>query len=169
MPPASLEIARLMNKESFRPKYTIIFAAFAAEEIGLFGSFDFALKEANKNEKVIMMINNDMIANCTDTPSTPWSINIITYPNSESLGQDASEACARYTSLASFTDNSLSSRSDSYPFYLNGFKPLFFIQKSLGDRYHTINDLTSACNFDFCREVVKISYSLLLDKNYQNL
>jgi len=161
---AALEIARLMKKKSFVPKYTIKFVAFAAEEIGLLGSYDYAQKTDARNEKIIMMLNNDMIA--SPALSEPLTVNIIHYSNSTGLRVQAEKVCSEYTSLSYYSDNSLSNRSDSQPFYLNGFKPLFFIQKSLGSNYHTPNDVASNCNFNYCREIVKISYALLLEKNY---
>jgi Zn-dependent M28 family amino/carboxypeptidase len=163
---AELEIARLMKKKSFIPKFTIKFVAFAAEETGLYGSYDYAQKAAARNEKIIMMLNNDMIASPPPIQTEPWAVNIIHYSNSTGLLAQAERLCSEYTSLLSFTDNTLSNRSDSQPFYLNGFKPLFFIQKSLGSNYHTPNDIASNCDFDYCREIVKISYALLLEKNY---
>lgn len=163
---AALEIARLMKKKAFVPRYTIKFIAFAAEEIGLYGSYDYSHKAVVNNEKIIMMINNDMIASPPPIQTEPWIINIIHYSNSSALRSQADRLCSEYTSLLSITDNTLGNRSDSQPFFLNGFKPLFFIQKSLGSNYHTPNDVASNCDFDYCREIVKISYALLLEKNY---
>jgi Zn-dependent M28 family amino/carboxypeptidase len=164
---AGLEIARLMKKKSFIPKYTIRFVSFAAEEIGLYGSYDYAQKAASRNEKIIMMLNNDMIASPPPVQTGPWTVNIINYVNSTGLRSKAEKICSEYTSLAYYSDNTNSNTSDSHPFYLNGFKPLFFIQKSLGSNYHTPNDVVSGCNFNYCVEIVKISYALLLEKNYR--
>ncbi len=155
-----------MHKISFDPKYTIKFVAFAAEEIGFHGSQDFAAKAAAGNDGIVMMLNNDMIAGIPVPPSPPWYVNIINYENSASLANDAKRRCFINTTLEYFTDNSLGIYSDSYPFYLNGYKAVFFVQKSLGDFYHTVNDLPSNCNFTYCREVAKISCAMLLEKNY---
>ena len=164
---AVFEIARQLHERSFTPLYTIRFVAFAGEEVGLHGSYDYVKKASENNEKIIMMLNNDMIANITASSTQSWKINIIDYSNSAGLRKEADRICTTYTSLLSYNDNTFSGSSDSYPFYLYGYKALFFIQPSLGDTYHTINDLSSACNFDYCREIVKISYALLLEKNYK--
>jgi len=163
---AMLEIARLIHSTSFRPLYTIRFVAFAGEEFGFYGSLDYCDKAMKKNENIIMMLNNDMIAGQPDPVFTAWPVYFVYYKNAIGLLEEAERNCISYTSLASYNDTTLAARSDSYPFYRYGYEPIFFTQGSSDTNYHTANDLTSACNFEFCREVTKISYALLLEKNY---
>ncbi|MCU0377730.1 MAG: M28 family metallopeptidase [Bacteroidales bacterium] len=163
---AALEIARLMKKFRFKPKYTIRFVAFGAEELGLHGSRDYAAKAAANGDNMVMMLNHDMIAYLTNPGLTPWYVNIIHYDNSVGLKNDAVRLCAVNTSLVSYTDNTNYKRSDSYPFFMYGYKPLFFHQSEPGSTYHTASDLTSGCNFEYCREIVKVSCSMLVEKNY---
>lgn len=56
---ALIEVARLLAASNYRPKSTIVFAAFDAEEIGLYGSKEFARYFTAANTKV--MLNMDMI------------------------------------------------------------------------------------------------------------
>ena len=163
---ATLEIARIIKKESFIPASTIHFVTFAAEELGLYGSYDYAQKANARQDNIIMMLNNDMIAFPASTSHINWCVNIIDYNNSGYLRSEAEELCGKHTFLWSINDNSLSGRSDSYPFYLNGFKPLFFIEKELGITYHTVDDLVTSLDFIYCREIAKISCAMLIDKNY---
>lgn len=163
---AALEIARLMKKFRFKPKYTIRFVAFAAEELGLHGSRDYVAKAAAGGDNMMMMINHDMIAYQPSQVAKPWYVNIIHYDNSYGLKNDAARLCAANSDLISYSDNTFYNRSDSYPFYMNGVRSLFFHQSELESTYHTVNDLTSGCNFDYCREIVKISCSLVAEKNY---
>lgn len=165
---ATLEIARVMHKYKFRPKYAIHFVTFAAEEVGLHGSRDYAAKASARGDNMIMMINHDMIAYQPSQASKPWYVNIIHYDNSYGLMSDAARLCASNTSLMSYSDNTFYNRSDSYPFFMNGFRPLFFHQAVTESTYHTVNDLTSGCNFEYCREIVKISCSLVAERNYQS-
>jgi hypothetical protein len=164
---AALEIARLVKKSGFNPRYTIKFVAFGAEEAGLHGSRDFAGKASVNGDKIMMMINHDMIAYLAPATVRPWYVNIIYYDNSAGLREDAERLCASNTNLISFSDNTSYNRSDSYSFFMFGYKSLFLQQSGPDDTYHTISDLASACNFDYCREIVKISCSLLLERNYQ--
>lgn len=165
---AALEIARLIKKFRFKPRYTIHFVAFAAEELGLYGSSDYAGKAAARGDNMMMMINHDMIAYQPPQAAKPWYVNIIHYDNSSGLMQDAARLCAANSDLISYSDNTFYNRSDSYPFFMNGFRPLFFHQSEIESTYHTVNDLASGCNFEYCREIVKISCSLLAEKNYQS-
>ena len=163
---AVMEIARIIRKERFRPKHTIRFVAFAAEELGLHGSLYQAGKSAAQGDKITMMINYDMISYLEDPSVTPWLVNIIHYDNSEELRNEAADLCAVNSTLMSYSDNTSYNRSDSYAYFLNGFKALFFHQSDIESTYHTTGDRTSVCNFDYCREIVKASFALVVDKNY---
>jgi leucyl aminopeptidase len=162
---AAMEIARVMNKYSFRPKNTIMFIAFGSEEIGLWGSKDFAASPDGFSQKIRFVLNNDMIAYEPETNSETWRVNIIDYDNSHNLRRDAEEMCAKFTVLDYVNDNTHYKQSDSYPFYMNGYKALFFISDNADPNLHTLNDLTENCTFEYCREIVKISCALLADKN----
>jgi opacity protein-like surface antigen len=56
---ALIEIARTFSEMNIRPQHTIIFAAFDAEELGLYGSADLAARFPKGSVKV--MINMDMV------------------------------------------------------------------------------------------------------------
>lgn len=56
---ALIELARLFSQMNYKPNHTIIFAAFDAEEIGLYGSADLA--ERFPKGSVKAMINMDMV------------------------------------------------------------------------------------------------------------
>jgi hypothetical protein len=161
---AMLEIARLIHKTSFKPKYTIRFIAFAAEEAGLYGSYVYAMKAEQRGDKIMMMLNNDMISVLVSPQTKPWYVNIIDY-NHPTLLADAEAAGSSFTSLSSSNDYTHWMQSDSYPFYIYGFKALFFIEPTIDGNYHTANDLVTACSYEYCREVTKINYALLLEKN----
>ncbi len=163
---ATLEIARVMKQRSFIPSSTIQFVAFGAEEFGLFGSFDFSQKANSGGENISLMLNNDMIGIPSSSDPGMWFVNIIDYDNSHYLRSEAQRLCDRYSSVGYVNDNSASKRSDSYPFYLSGFPSLFFIQNTTGSTYHTENDLVNTINFQYYREIVKISCALLVDRNY---
>jgi hypothetical protein len=163
---ALLEMARIIRKNHFQPKYDIRFTAFAAEELGLFGSRYQAGKAAAAGDKILMMINYDMIAYLANPSASPWHVNIIHYDNSAGLRDEAAEYCATNSELVPYTDNTNYNRSDSYSYYQNGYKALFYHQNEFESTYHTLGDVTSVCNFQYCREIVMASCALLVDKNY---
>jgi len=162
---ATLEIARVMKKNSYLPDGTIRFVAFACEELGLFGSYDYADKAVNGSEKIKIVLNNDMIAYQPSTATSTWFVNIIDYDNSHSFRTKAETLCTKYTLLKYKNDNKYSRNSDSYPFFARGFKPLFFTSDLFDPNYHSLYDLADNCNFEYCREIVKLNCALLVSFN----
>lgn len=162
---AALEIARVMKKNDFVPANTIQFVAFGAEEFGLYGGIAWAENARSTLKRVMLMLNNDMIAYEPDTDMTSWYVNIMDYDNSHFLRSEANMLCRTYTSLIPYNDNKYRNASDSYPFFLNGFRALFFFSKTMDPNYHTVNDLASNCNFEYCSEIVKLNCAILAYKN----
>lgn len=160
-----LEIARLIHKQAFVPKNSIQFVAFAAEELGLYGSLDFSAKAASSQTNIEMMLNFDMVAHWPGNNPSQWTVNIIDYENSMQLRLRAEKLCSFYTSLKTINNNTNYNRSDSYSFYRYGYQALFFMSSASDNTYHTIDDIASNCNFDYCREVAKASYALVIDNN----
>jgi hypothetical protein len=162
---AALEIARVMKKNNFSPKNTIEFVAFGSEEIGLYGSYAYAADSRQKLKKIMFMLNNDMIAYQTSSNVTDWRVNINDYDNSHTLKTEAGQLCTKYTSLGFINNNTYNKQTDSYPFFLNGYKALYFASVVIDPNYHTLYDVVGNCNFDYCREIVKLCCALLVDKN----
>jgi len=162
---AALEIARVMKNSCFQPENTIMFIAFGSEEIGLWGSKDFAANPNGFSLKIKFILNNDMIAYEPEPDPATWYVNIIDYDNSHTLRTEAEMMCTKYTGLNYKNDNTHNKQSDSYPFFACGYKALFFYSDKIDPNYHTLNDLAENCNFDYCREITRISCALLADKN----
>lgn len=163
---AVIEIARIIRGSRIRPKHNVTFVAFAAEEPGLHGSRHQAEKSSASGDKIIMMINHDMISYVAKPSLKPWRLNIIYYKDSEDLRDETALLCDNHSTLLSYSDTTSNQRSDSYPYNLNGFKALFFHQSDVESTYHTSDDKVSMCNFEYAREVVKVSCALLVEKSY---
>jgi leucyl aminopeptidase len=159
---AMAEIARVMKNKNYSPLTSIQFVAFGAEEIGLLGSRDYAGKIGSSGGAIKMMINNDMIANVISSNVNTWEINIVSYKNSLELLNKAKSLRSRYTSLISTYDSTNYNKSDSYSFFLNNYKAIYFASNNKYSYYHTVNDIAANCNFDFCTAVAKISCALLV-------
>jgi len=162
---AVLEIARVAEKNKFRPEGTLKFIAFGSEELGLFGSFDFAADPNGFKSKIRFMLNFDMIAYEPSTDPSSWIVNILDYDNSHLLREEAESMCSKYTQLQFINDNKYYRQSDSYPFFSNGYKALFFFSNAVDPNYHTLNDLAENCNFNYSSEIVKAACALLVNKN----
>jgi hypothetical protein len=162
---AAIEIARVMKTNNYTPVNTIEFVAFGAEELGLFGSYAYANNARINSKKIKLMLNNDMIAFQPSVNKAEWRVNIIDYDNSHNLRKEAEVITGRFTNLKTFNNNTYYKQSDSYPFFVNGFKALFFIAASSDPYYHTLDDKADKSNFEFCREIVKLNCAILIDKN----
>lgn len=162
---AAIEIARVMKKNNYVPASEILFVAFGAEELGLYGSKEYAGDAKQTSQKIRLMLNNDMIAYEPSPDKTYWMVNIMDYGNSKYLRKEAEGLCLKYTLLKPYNDNTYNAYSDSYSFFLNGYKAIFFISKLTDPTYHTINDVATNCNFEYCREVVKLNCAILINKN----
>ena len=162
---AALELARVMKKNRYSPHNTIEFIAFGAEEIGLYGSAYYATDAKLNSKNIKMMLNNDMIAYQPCTNRSDWIVNIMDYDNSHILRAESEEMCTRFTVLKYKNDNTSNKQSDSYPFSANGYKALFFFSNYVDPNYHTLFDLAASCNFDYCREIVKVNCALLVENN----
>lgn len=162
---AVMEIARVMKKNNYSPGNTIEFITFGAEELGLYGSSDYAQKSSQSSKKIKLMINNDMIACQPGTNQSEWIVNMLDYDNSHSLRMEAEKMCNRFTVLNFKNDNTYNKYSDSYPFFLYGYKAIFFASNITDPNYHSLNDLAKNCNFKYCSEIVKISCALLVYNN----
>lgn len=161
-----VEIARVLKKGGFVPKNSIEFVAFAAEEIGLKGSSDYAIKSAANKVDIIAMLNLDMISYSPGTNPDSWIINVMNYDNSSDLYTKIVTCGKLYSKLTFINNNTNSKRGDSYSFYQSGFKAAFIISEFYYDPfYHTVNDIADNYNFLFCREVVAVSCAFLVQEN----
>lgn len=162
---AIIEMARVFRKYNFSPDNTIEFVAFGAEELGLYGSKAYAAGAASGSRKIKIMLNNDMIAYEPSADPAGWIVDIMDYENSHLLREEAERMCKKFTTLGYINDNTYSQLSDSYPFFLEGYKALFFFSNIPDPGYHSLNDRSVNCNFAYCREIVKISCALLFYNN----
>ncbi len=161
---AVLEVARIFKKRHYAPAGTIRFITFAAEETGLNGSRDYAAKARNANQRIQMMINNDMISYCADS-TNDWKIRLVYYPNSNSVTTLASEMTLTYTSLGVWENDADVQYSDSWAFYQKGYKTIFLEEKTNTPHYHTQLDRIQYCNIPYTVEMIKVSCAMLMYEN----
>ena len=159
------DLARVMKKRNFQPKSTIQFIAFGAEELNMDGSNNYTQKAVMTGKKIKWMLNHDMISYEPSSVQSDWKVNMMDYSNSTALRQDAQRIAGLYTCLGTANDTTHNKEGDSYNFFLRGYKAVFFISFSSTPHYHTLQDLVGNCNFNYCREVTKISCAMLVEQN----
>jgi len=162
----TLEVARVLINKGFKPSSTIRFVTFAAEELGLYGSWHMANQFHATQAKVKMMLNNDMVSYFPTSDPSSWVLNIIDYTASTTLRLTAQNIALKYTLLSTTNDNLYQRSSDSYPFSQNGYRALFFIAQPDDPNYHTLRDSVSACNFHPAGEVAKLNCALIMNEEF---
>ncbi|RPI18230.1 MAG: M28 family peptidase [Ignavibacteriae bacterium] len=148
-----LEAARIFSTMSF--DYTVIFAAWDEEEVGLFGSKAYADSAFAHGDSIIAVINMDMIA---------WDLNndgrfqITSNTNSQALAEELYTTSLFYVPSLVPQVHIGSYGSDHISFNNRGFKGVS-VHEDLGDfclYYHTVNDRFNTLNHAYMYNVIKV-------------
>jgi hypothetical protein len=160
---AVLEIARVLKKKGVVPEFTIKFATFAAEEIGLIGGQIYANRLKSAGAKVALMVNHDMISN---DPRSPGSqiMDINWYTGSEGYRDLAIQIARRVCTVTPVVGSQNSGGSDSHPFWSAGYPAVYFEENSFSPYYHTSSDVVSKYNMAYCAQVIRASCALVLTR-----
>lgn len=160
---AAMEMARILQARGYQPRCTVKFMAFAAEELGLYGSHAWATQAHAQNMIIKMMINSDMISYCSSDNN--WRITLQHYPNSQTVTSLATTVATTYTSLPVTLRNDDIAYSDSWSFYSEGYKTIFLQEYEFTPYYHTINDRLQYSNLGYAAEMTRVSCGMLLMEN----
>lgn len=158
---AVMEIARVFAGRSF--DFTVRLVAFAAEEWGLRGAGYAAAAARQRNERVIAMVNLDMIGYAD---AMPEDLNLVVNDRSQWLATKYRGASARYAALSVATTVDASwARSDHWPFWQNGFDAVHAIEDvpTTNPHYHKLTDTLDTLNLDFVTAVTKTTLALVAD------
>jgi len=150
---AVMEAARIMSSYSF--DYSIKFILFSAEEWGLYGSEHYAKVAKNNGEKILGVINLDMVSYADHAPE---DLDIITNSNSTSLGSVVQSAAQDYSSISTKkTNDSYYDYSDHSSFWDYGFPAVLCIEDydDTNPYYHTAGDTIGTLDLDFASQVAR--------------
>jgi hypothetical protein len=152
---AVMEIARVLAGRSF--DFTLKFICFSAEEWGLFGSKHYAETAKNTSEKILGVLNMDMIAY---PDALPEDLDLFANASSEWLA-NRFVLCARQYAGVSLvrTVNPGVRASDHSPFWDQGYSALLAIEDYpvKNPYYHKTTDVLATLNVEFAAAVTKIS------------
>jgi len=166
---AALEFARALVESGYQPEATIKFITFAAEELMLFGDAGcehYAQEAKNDSMNIQLMINCDMISHTNNTVEES-SVRINYYSGFLPIRDLAMNATEQFSIITPLS-GSINQYSDSYPFYEEGFAAVYFEEDDFSPYYHTIDDIISNYNMEYCAEVVKSAGATLLKYMFQN-
>jgi hypothetical protein len=156
---AVLELARVLGRDSF--DFTIKFVAFSAEEWGLYGSKHFAQDARGAGQKILAVVNLDMVAY---TDRLPEDLDLIVNPQSEWLANAFASAASAYAPLPTLkVVNASFTRSDHAPFWDQGYSAVCGIEDAnpSNPNYHKTYDTFSTLNMDFETAVARASLATI--------
>jgi len=158
---AVIEAARVLA--AFPLDFTVRFIAFSAEEWGLYGSRAYADAARQAGERILGVINLDMIAYAD---ALPEDIQIVVNPASEWLANAFQVAAANYGAVGAtkIVDASMI-YSDHSPFWDSGYPALLAIEDEPLNNpfYHRTTDTLDRLNIDFLTEASRAALGLLAE------
>ncbi len=144
---ALLELARwAVNNESL--KYNYIFAAFSAEEKGLFGSKAFCTRTWVNKDNILYMLNMDMVGRLGCQGDTVSALGVASSPVWEQQIDKLEHPDFSIKKI-----NGAPPFSDHAPFLKKGI-PVIYFTTGLHPDYHTPKDDTELINFAGMAELV---------------
>jgi len=152
---AVVEIARILSQ--YRFDFTLKFACFGAEEWGLYGSKHYAQQAVSRGEKIIGVLNMDMIAYADRLPE---DLDLVVNTKSAWLANRFAICSAQYLSLPPLFKvvNASLRWSDHSPFWDQGYSALCGIEdyNVPNPYYHKTTDVFATLNMDFATSVTRV-------------
>ena len=164
-----------------RPKRSVLFAAWNAEERGLLGAWAYTEQPLAPLADTVAVINLDMIGRDEEVParggqrfrgllpqtatSNRNAVNILGYSYSNDLRQAISAANVVDLTIRFRYDRNRSNlvrRSDHWPFLARGV-PALFVHTGLHPDYHTERDSADKLNYEKMTRIVQLAYQLSWD------
>lgn len=168
-----VELARAFAAAPSRPKRTLLFAIFAAEERGLLGSYYYAAHPLRPLDTTRAVINFDMIGR-NETPSTQTDglmqidkdtanelnlIGTINAPDYREIVEAANKRVGLRLNYKWDGDAALNifQRSDQFPFALHDIPAVWWFTGFHPD-YHQASDTVEKINFGKMEKIVRLAF-----------
>ncbi len=160
---AILSVARAMSLNPVRPKRSVMFIWFAAEEIGLVGSRYYVDNPTRPLENIVCMFNCDMVGRNQETASQSAeenqnTIQLIGSQRGQTVLHDIMLEANQHINLEfRYEQESVFGRSDQASFYEKGI-PVAFLFSGFHPDYHQPSDETDKINFQKIASVARLCY-----------
>jgi Zn-dependent M28 family amino/carboxypeptidase len=168
-----IELARAYMKDEARPKRSVLFIVYAAEERGLLGSYFYTAHPLRSLEKTVAVINFDMIGRNEAASSQTEGLTKISADTSNQLGiigtvysPDYRAAIEKQNAAVGLDltykwdeDSALNvfQRSDQFPFAIKGVPAMWWFTGFHPD-YHQPTDTVEKINFPKMEKILRLSY-----------
>jgi Zn-dependent M28 family amino/carboxypeptidase len=147
---AVLDLAEAFQKSDLKPKRSILFVLFTAEEQGLFGSKFFVENLNIDTNKIIAMFNLDSVGSGD-------SIQVGNGKSSPELWNIARKIDDENFNLV-VEDTWNGGGADLTPFYEIGIPGLYFVSKYSYEHLHLPTDIPETLNQNLFESIVKLAY-----------
>jgi hypothetical protein len=160
---ALLSIAKAIASNPTKPKRSILFMWFAAEEIGLVGSAHYVNNPILPLEKMICMLNVDMVGRNEEKPNEPASENVRSLhlvgseKGDKSLHTIILEANKSINFEFEFDEEGVFGRSDQFNFFKKGTSVAFLFGGFHPD-YHRTTDTPDKINYAKIASAAKLYF-----------
>ncbi len=158
---AVLEAGRILSR--YPLDFTVRFVAFTAEELGLVGSKVYAQEARSRAERIIGVINLDMIAFADKMPE---DLDVISNTSSAWLSAKFAAVAGDYGLIAikRIVDASIVF-SDHAPFWDRGFSAVCAIEDDdvVNPDYHKTTDTIDRLNFEFYTQASRAALATLAE------
>ncbi|MCK4995503.1 MAG: M28 family peptidase [Thermoplasmatales archaeon] len=151
---AMLSIANITSKYTFN--HTLRFVATSGEEVGLYGSNDYARKAYLRNENIVGVLNIDIIGNTTEKGGNV--VYLLKPERSEWISSIIKELSVTYNEYINISVLSIKNRNNDHRAFLNyGYDVIQFVQLARGNYpAHTPRDTIEKVNFTYLKKVTKL-------------
>lgn len=152
---AIIEIAEAFSEIRDHLRRTVVFIAFSAEEIGLYGSKYYVNNPLFPLEDTSYMINLDMIGWLRNK-----KLDFLGGGSSSYMTYLIEKISKRYDSITPRITDSAGGGSDHVPFIRKGV-PAVFLHTGLHSVYHRPTDTAEKINYDGLTDVTKVAFELV--------
>ena len=149
-----LELAEAFGALEKRPKRSMVFVTFGAEEVGLLGSRALVEQKGLPLEKLVFMMNFDMIGRNPDVPVKVYS------SGGEGFAAALEEGVARLELAIERSGVPSDAYSDYYPFHQEGI-PFAYFFTGLHEDYHQVGDHADRLDYPRMERIVRLAYEVL--------
>lgn len=160
---ALLLVAKAFSQNPVKPKRTIVFMAFAAEEMGLLGAGHYATNPIYPLKDQVAHLQMDMVGRNeqTNTERAEDNIDTIHLVGSQRHSTQLHELCLEMNKYVGFKfeydEEDVYTRSDHYQFASRGV-PVAFVFSGFHPDYHQPTDTADKINFDKIANAAKLFY-----------
>lgn len=155
-----LELARVFANRKDRPRRSILFAAWDAEEKGLCGSWNWAMKSTLPFENIVAVINMDMVGRLRNNQML-----VLGYDSSKQL-TDIIVARARRAGIG-IRKVKKCARSDHWPFFRKGVPSITLCTGAHLD-YHSPRDTAELIHFNGMKKIAQMAFEIVRDLANRN-